>query len=161
MGVGCQFRPVLNLNKPTQQIPTTGLFRRQLGMHPCKGVFGRFVFIGNINGLHPKCSYIACLSTAYFASGRKIGSVIVFFETVYSRLSRCYATHGVGVMLRFLAFAHMVAATPRTGCGWGGGVVMLTFLAKESIPPGLHTLLGDGEVNPKTSVVQKVAGELH
>ena len=100
------------------------------------------------------------------------------------RLGRCYDTHGVGVLSTFLACAHVVAATPRMGwgwggvvmltflahmflhlhtwsCGWGGGVAMLTFPAKYSIPPSLHTLLGNDEVNPKTFAVQKVAGELH
>ena len=99
------------------------------------------------------------------------------------RLGRCYDTHGVGVLLTFLACAHMVAATPRMGwgggvvmltflahmflhlhtwsCGWGGGVAMLTFPAKDRIPPSLHTLLGNDEVNPKTFGVQKVPGELH
>lgn len=45
-----------------QTHPTIGVFRRQLGMHPCKWMFGYFVFIGNIKGLHPKCSYIAFLT---------------------------------------------------------------------------------------------------
>ena len=63
------------------------------------------------------------------------------------------------VMLTFLA--HMFLHLHTWSCGWGGGVAMLTFPAKYSIPSSLHTLLGNDEVNPKTFVVQKVAGELH
>ena len=50
---------------------------------------------------------------------------------------------------------------PRMGWGLGGGVVMLSFLSKDSIPPGLHALFGNDEVNPNTFVVQKGAGELN
>ena len=91
------------------------------------------------------------------------GSVFaMFFETsvdwvdVSTRMG--WGWGGV-VMLTFLA--HMFLHLHTWSCGWGGGVAMLTFPAKYSIPPSLHTLLGNDEVNPKTFVVQKVAGELH
>ena len=157
MGVGClaskhKFRPVLNLNKPTQQ---QGCFAGNLVCTHARGCLVALFLLGTstdcIQSVH---TLHVCLPHILPADG-KSAALLCFLRQC--RLSRCYATHGVGVMLTFLAFAHMVAATPRTGCGWGGGV----NVAKESIPPGLHTLLGDDEVNPKTSVVQKVAGELH